>query len=267
MPVDGCDVPALDVREGPTMIYIEQPAFLPWLGFCEALLVCRTVALYDDVQFVERGWQNRNRVKGPGGVHWLTVPVVKRHGQLIRDARIATAFRPEQLLRTIEHDYARAPYRDEVIDLIAPSLAARFTFLSDLSRDLLDRIAAALSSPARLEFTSPLGVPSGTPGSPAARAVRLSAICRRLGETVMWAGDGTREYLDAAGMAQHDVAVRWSRYTSRHPVYTQCWERQGFTPRLSFVDAAANMGWAQLRALLLSEYAGYITRTREGVQS
>ncbi|WP_254407446.1 WbqC family protein [Streptomyces sp. GMY02] len=75
------------------MIYIEQPPFLPWLGFCEALIACTSVALYDDVQFTQGGWQNRNRIKTANGPAWVTVPVVRATGQLIRDTRIADDFR------------------------------------------------------------------------------------------------------------------------------------------------------------------------------
>jgi hypothetical protein len=75
-------------------LYIEQPPFAPWLGFCEALFACQTIALYDDVQFEDGGFQNRNKIKAPQGAQWLTVPVAKRNGQLIRDARIADSFDP-----------------------------------------------------------------------------------------------------------------------------------------------------------------------------
>ena len=31
--------------------------------------------LYDDMQYTRRDWRNRNQIKTPQGVQWLTVPV------------------------------------------------------------------------------------------------------------------------------------------------------------------------------------------------
>lgn len=42
--------------------------------------------LYDDVQFTRRDWRNRNRIKTPQGVHWLTVPV-KVKGRFLQSIR------------------------------------------------------------------------------------------------------------------------------------------------------------------------------------
>jgi len=36
------------------------------------------VSVLDDVQFLRRGWHHRDKIKTPNGVHWLTIPVLKR---------------------------------------------------------------------------------------------------------------------------------------------------------------------------------------------
>ncbi|WP_416975824.1 WbqC family protein [Streptomyces sp. 4F14] len=233
------------------MIYIEQPAFLPWLAFCEALVACDVVALYDDVQFEDGGWQNRNRIKTKTGTQWITVPVVKKHGQLIREARIADAFAPETLLRTLRMAYGRTAFFDETMDVLAPPLNAGHLFLADLNAEILHRIRDALGARCDLRSTSGMALP------PTGRIERIATVCERTGQFVLWAGSGTRGYLDTAPLTRAGITVLWNEYAPRHPVYPQTWAFRGFMPALSVVDAACNLGWAGLRTLLLDEFTTY----------
>lgn len=233
------------------MIYIEQPPFLPWLGFCEALLGCTTVALYDDVAYTQRGWQNRNRIKTADGTTYLTVPVHHKTGRLIRDTPIAD-FDPTRILKTIQVAYGRAPYTDEALQVIAPPLTAGHRWLADLNLDLITAIATALGSRAHLTPTSALGL---TPQEQAAgKSERLAAICHRARETTLWAGEGTRTYLDPRELSAHRITVVWNEFPSRHPRYSQTWQRGGFTEGLSVVDAACSIGWPGVAALLATGF-------------
>lgn len=236
------------------MIYIEQPAFLPWLGFCEALFACDAVALFDDVQFVERGWQNRNRIKTANGVEWLTVPVEKSHGQPIREVRLSQDFDSAAMLRKLAMAYGRCRYYEETIQVVEPSLSAKPCWLLDLNIELLNHIAAALGARAQLRITSSLAVPPST-----SRSGRLVDICRAFGSTRMWAGSGTSGYLDVNLFLREGITITWNNFGNRHPCYDQHWKRQGFVPGMSVVDAACNIGWAGVSAVLragLDEFWG-----------
>ncbi|MEU8889861.1 WbqC family protein [Streptomyces sp. NPDC048442] len=238
------------------MIYIEQPPFLPWLGFCEALVACSTVALYDDVAYSERGWQNRNRIKTPNGVAWVTVPVVRNSGQLIRDVRIAEVFRPQQTLKSLRTAYGRSPYAEEVLQVIAPPLVQNTRWLADLNIGLVTQIATALGSRAHLVLTSQLRIQAAD-----GKSEWIARICAHAQEKELWAGSGTRRYLDTGALAQQQIAVAWNEFADRHPHYAQAWPQQGFVPGLSVVDAACALGWAGLAAMLRSGYTAYRTAT------
>ena len=73
-----------------------QPGYMPWLGYFEQMARADEFVHLDDVQFDKHGWRNRNRIKGPQGPQWLTVPV-RVHGRnapLIRDVE---AWRADEL--------------------------------------------------------------------------------------------------------------------------------------------------------------------------
>lgn len=228
------------------MIYVEQPAFLPWLGFCEALIACTTVALYDDVQFSSGNWQNRNRIKTPGGVQTVTVPVV-RERTTIRDTRIAASYSPHDLRSTLRHAYARAPYFGEVEEVVFPILNET-KWLFDLNYWLIYRIAKALGSSVQLVTTSSIDASAIQD-----RDLRVAGVCETYGEGYLWAGEGTKGYINASLLRDRQIEIVWNQYQSRHPTYRQLWMKQGFVPNLSVFDAAANVGWAGLRALFVSE--------------
>ena len=56
-------------------VAIVQSNYIPWKGYFDLIASVDEFILYDDVQFTRRDWRNRNRIKTPQGVHWLTVPV------------------------------------------------------------------------------------------------------------------------------------------------------------------------------------------------
>ena len=93
-----------------------QPAFLPWPGYLSRIRKADKFALVVGVQYEEKSFTNRNRIKTEGGVKWLTVPVKgrgKRH-RAIRDvAVVEDPHWKKKHLKTIRHAYSKAPRFEE----------------------------------------------------------------------------------------------------------------------------------------------------------
>ena len=54
---------------------IMQPYFLPYIGYWQLLNAVDTYILYDDVNYINRGWINRNRIMINGAPSYLTIPL------------------------------------------------------------------------------------------------------------------------------------------------------------------------------------------------
>ena len=69
------------------IVTIHQPNFAPWTGYFDKMTKADVFVLLDTVPFTKGGFQNRVKIKGPGGPQWLTIPVHTkgRLGQLTRD--------------------------------------------------------------------------------------------------------------------------------------------------------------------------------------
>ncbi|HLK11858.1 MAG TPA: WbqC family protein [Candidatus Binatia bacterium] len=222
-------------------IAIMQPTYLPWLGYFDLMDQVDAFVLLDHVQFERASWQQRNRVKGPGGAVTLTVPV--RHtGRATRlaDAEIAAPGFARAHRRTIEVGYGRAPgfarHRGALAALygtVPPRLVA-------FSEALIVWLRAALGVCTPLLRASALGVDGAKDGL-------MRRICEALGATRYLAAPGSRAYMEAGGaFADGRVAVAYHAYAC--VPYAQ--QHGPFVPQLSALDCVLNLGDGARAAML-----------------
>jgi len=211
-----------------------QPGYLPWLGFFEQMDRADEFVLLDDVQFDKHGWRNRNRIKGPNGVQWLTVPVkVKGHGQpAIRDVGIdSTQAWTRKHLQSLRTCYGSSPFFDWLYPPLEALLSQPWTFLVDLDVALIDLLRETLGVRSNVSQSSELSIDSG-------RCERLLAMCQALDCKVYYSGAAARSYLDVELFARAGIRVEFQDYA--HPTYPQ---RFGpFVPQLSVIDLMFNAG-------------------------
>lgn len=123
---------------------IMQPYFFPYLGYFSLIDCTDKWIVFDDIQYIERGWVNRNRIIHPNKpeASYITVPL-KSHRQtaLIKDV----AIKPDEnytgkILGQLTSSYKkRAPYFNEVYTLAEECLCAERENLSALNVLALDK--------------------------------------------------------------------------------------------------------------------------------
>ena len=71
-------------------LLITQSNYIPWKGYFDSISMCDEVVLYDDMQYTRRDWRNRNKIKTPQGLRWLSIPVVTkgRYHQKVCETRV-----------------------------------------------------------------------------------------------------------------------------------------------------------------------------------
>jgi hypothetical protein len=217
-----------------TTLAVLQPGFLPWLGFFDQMLRSDIFVYYDDVQFDKHGWRNRNRVKGPAGPQFLTVPILHsgRTGQTIAQVEIDNRSPwARKQLRTIRQLYAKAPFLEPYASELEAMLQRPWERLLDLDLAVTALMCDWLGVTTSIRRASQLGASGG-------QSERLLSICRMHGATCYLSGDAARDYLDLDLFAQAGIRVQWQDY--KHPVYAQ---RHGpFISHLSALDLVLNLG-------------------------
>ncbi len=208
---------------------VHQPSFAPWPGFFYKAFNVDKFVLLDDVQFPTGfSWVNRNRIKGPKGVIWLTVPVLKkgRGLQQIKDVELLDEpkWRKKHLL-TFGHCYRIAPFFSEI-----------FTFLEGLYKDppkkliefnlkIIDFIAEKLDLNDKFLLQSELGIKGK-------HSELIYNIAKALGAKTFIAPRPAKGHLDIEFLNSHNIKVKWLDYRAIY--YPQLWG--DFLKDLSILD-------------------------------
>ncbi|KVD23370.1 hypothetical protein WI80_26465 [Burkholderia ubonensis] len=216
-------------------VAILQSNYIPWKGYFDLIAACDEFILYDDAQYTRRDWRNRNQIKTPQGVQWLSVPVkVKgKYHQSIRETEIdGTDWAPQHWKR-LQQNYARAPHFARYADTLeALYLGRRYDTLSELNRTLLTWVNEQLEIGTRISSSSDYDLHGD-------RTEKLLNLCVQAGATEYLSGPAARSYLDESLFAQANVAVRWFDYPA-YPEYPQQWG--AFVHGVTVLDVLFNCG-------------------------
>lgn len=224
-------------------VVINQPTYLPWIGYFDLIDQANLFVVLDNVQFVKQSWQQRNRIKTAAGLQWLTVPVVfrSRLGQLIKDVEIRDASFNRSHVRAIELAYRRTPY----FRALSPEFLA---LLEQFSRGPLVDLNLSLIGWAMkiLGVTTPV-IPASSLGLPGKRTELLAAICESVGAHQYLSPAGSACYLlqEQSILTSRGIEVLFHNY--RHPEYKQAFPP--FEPFASVIDLIFNYGPNSLRIL------------------
>lgn len=212
-----------------------QPNYLPWAGFFLKMARCDVFVLLDSVQYARRSYTARCLVKqSDGRKHWLSVPVRKtgRYHQNIADVEIDNSS-PWQHdhRRTLESNYAHAPYYGKHGELLELAYGRRWESLCQMNAALVEHLAKLLGLGPRLVRLSELGIQ--------ARSTELLvSLSRKLGADTYLSGPSGGRYLEPAKFDEAGIRLEVFRYWPKpHP---QLWG--DFVPGLSVVDLLFNCG-------------------------
>ncbi|ROZ79118.1 WbqC family protein [Ramlibacter sp. WS9] len=217
-------------------IAIVQSNYIPWKGYFDLIAMVDEFVLFDDMQYTRRDWRNRNRIKTPQGVQWLSVPVLAKgkYNQKINETEIDGTGWAVTHWRGLEQNYRRAAHFETVARWLEPlyrSSAAR-THLSVLNRCLLEAICAFLGIRTVISSSADYLLSEG-------KSERLADICAQAGADEYISGPGAKDYLDPAVFEERGIGVRWFDY-SGYREYSQLWG--AFVHEVTVLDLLFNCG-------------------------
>lgn len=125
-------------------IAIMQPYFLPYIGYLQLMNAVEKFVLYDDVNYINKGWINRNRILVSGKEYLFTIPLKEAsQNKLINEIYLSDDPKWRgKLLKTFEQAYKKAPFyltafavTEKIINLDAEKvsdwIASSFAILTD----------------------------------------------------------------------------------------------------------------------------------------
>ena len=122
---------------------IMQPYFFPYLGYFSLIKYVDKWIIFDTVQYIRKGWINRNRIIDPkGGWQYIIIPIrTTSRDTLIKDAYISGNQNWRESLRGKLTVYKkRAPYYNDVMKLIDEVIVKDINKISKLNEVALEKV-------------------------------------------------------------------------------------------------------------------------------
>ena len=174
-----------------TNVMIRQPGYMPNVGFFKKIQSSDIFVFLDDVQFSKGSFDNRNRIKTPVGVVWITVPLARPvFGKNLNELLISyeTDWQQDHCNKICEN-YRSAPYFSSYWSDIEKILTHKHEKLIDLNFMLIEYFNKVLDITTKNIKSSELSVAQ-------TKTERLIEICSKLNATCYVAGLGAKNYLD-----------------------------------------------------------------------
>lgn len=208
---------------------IMQPYFFPYIGYWQLMKAVDRYVIYDDVNYINRGWINRNRILINGEAQFYSLPLSKAsQNKLINEILLADDIRArEKLLRTVQNAYGKAPQFKQVYPLIERILTMKEENLAFYLRVQLELIAEYLDIKTEFVVSSELDKMPNLRGEE-----RILHICKLLGADTYVNAIGGQDLYSRERFLEEKIKLRFLE--TAKIIYTQF--KNEFVPNLSIID-------------------------------
>lgn len=223
---------------------IMQPYFLPYIGYFQLLNAVDTFVLYDDVNFINRGWVNRNTLLLGGKPHLFTLPLLNAsQNRLIHEVEVSEdiAWR-KKTLKTIQQAYQKAPQFQVVFPLVEKMMYLKTSDIGDLIYQSLVILKGYLGIETELVRTSRKYANAELKGQE-----RILDICKKEGATRYINPIGGQELYQKELFQAQGIQLNFIK-SNLHP-YPQF--KNAFVPWLSILDIMMFNDLGSIQELLL----------------
>lgn len=217
-------------------VVISQPTYLPWAGYFRIMKEADVYVFLDNVQFEQRSWQSRNRIKSVGNFVWLSVPTHHGSNSRISEVEIDNSKAwMRQHLSAIRTSYGKASFFNYYYSFFKSVYESKWTQLALLNIFLIKYFAAQLG-------LSPVFVRASKLALEGKRTNLLLDICKMFGADRYVSSIGAKEYMEADGakpiFEKEGINVEFLEVKPFK--YSQLFGE--FIPELSVIDLLLNCG-------------------------
>jgi hypothetical protein len=205
-------------------IAISQSNYIPWKGYFDLLGSVDELMLYDEVQYTRRDWRNRNKIKTPNGLKWLTIPVQAKgkYHQRIDETLITGTDWADNHLATLRHMYGQTPHFETYLPGLEQIYGAPAERLSDVNRTLIAWVVEQLGLATKLTWSTDYEAAD-------ARRAReedgdatelLAALSEAAGADTYVSGPAAKAYMQHERFDRRGIKVEYFEY-GPYPEYEQ----------------------------------------------
>jgi hypothetical protein len=216
-------------------VAILQSNYIPWKGYFDLINMVDEFILYDDMQYTKRDWRNRNKIKTPQGLLWLSIPVeVKgKYFQKINETKISEKDWAKKHWQQIKQNYSKAKCFNEYKDIFEELyMTYDEEYLSQINYKFITTINEILGITTKIRWSSEFELIAG-------QTEKLLGICKDCDADIYISGPAAKDYFDEELAKKENIKVEWMHY-SGYKEYEQL--HPPFEHGVSILDLIFNEG-------------------------
>jgi len=219
---------------------IMQPYFMPYIGYFQLMKAVDNYIVYDDVNYIKGGWINRNNIMIGGEKKLFTITLNSPSpNKLINEIEIKDDFR--KLMRTLQINYAKAPYFEETIALMEKIINYPDKQLARFIANSFHEILKYLNINTKISLSSELEKDCSLKGKD-----KVINICKNMNASEYYNAIGGQELYNKADFLKEGIDL--SFLETCPIIYDQC--NSHFVPYLSMIDVLMFNSETQINDLL-----------------
>lgn len=234
---------------------MNQPYFFPYLGFYQLVSAVDRFIIYDNLNYIQYGWINRNRFLVVRGEPTYFNAVTENSSPNRKICEIKLSAKSNwrrKLLHTFFLNYRKSPFFDETYALIEPIIRNETDSLSEMAAQSIVEVCRHLrveteivENPIYQELESSLAKENLAEAFPAIRlahperkAYRVIAVCHLMHADRFVNAIGGQELYDKKEFQANGIELSFLR--SHDEPYQQT--TAAYHPALSIIDVLMNCG-------------------------
>lgn len=221
-------------------IAIKQPYFMPYIGFWQEVNIVDTYVFFDDVNYIKRGWINRNNILIGGNKYLFTLALSNAsQNKCINEIDICDDF--VKLKKTIVMAYKNAPYFDETMQLLERILCYSDHNLARFIGNSIQEVSCWLDMSTKFLYSSDLRNDKSLK-----KQDKIIDICKYLNATNYYDSTGALELYDKQIFANNEICLQFVK--SSITPYKQF--KNDFVAGLSIIDVLMFNGKKRSKKML-----------------
>ena len=216
------------------LISIQQPEFMPWMGYFDKINNVDKVVFLDNVKFKKRYFENRNKMRNKDSWIWLNVPVISKgkFKQNINEVLIENANNwRDKITKTLKLNYSSTPYWNDVGPDFIDLIKSKWIKLIDLNIAIIQFFLNSF------EINRPWVMASDLKTKNFGSDLILE-ICQKTNASHYLSGSFGKNYLNEEKFISNNVNLAYQDF--KHPEYSQI--HNGFIHSMSILDLYLNHG-------------------------
>lgn len=207
-------------------VAVIQPSYIPWLGYFNMIKWADIFIFYDDVQYDNNGWRNRNKILVNNKEKWLTLSIDRKSlsnnlkERILNKIQLTNKDQFENHKRLLEIYYQKSKNLLILEQLYFEQLN-KISFLSEAVITHTSNLCQFLNIKTKLIKSSDFDYAKSNDeflkDPIQKRNHKLLMLLKEVGCKEYISGFSAKNYLDLELFESHSITVHWNKYSEYFP--------------------------------------------------